>query len=71
MRYFDDTEKEVIDYICDAEPASDASTIKKLFEKKCDCSMLWNNDNLTIYIEDSSSDKNIIAKILNIICLLD
>ncbi len=71
MRYFNDTEKEVIDYICDVEPTSDVSTIKKLFEKKCDCSMLWNNDILTIYIKHPSSDKTNITKILNIICLLD
>lgn len=71
MRYFNDTEKEVIDYICDAESTSEESSIKKLFEKKCDCSMQWHNDILTIYVEDPSSHKHSITQILNIICLFE
>lgn len=71
MRYFSEIEKEIIDYICEAEPTSDASTIKKLFEKECCCSMQWNNDALIIYIQESSSSQEIVTQILNIICLLD
>lgn len=71
MRYFSDTEKEIIDYICEAKPTSDVATIKKLFEKKCCCSMQWHNDVLTIYIQESTSSREIVTQILNIICLLD
>lgn len=71
MRYFNETEKEVIDYICVAESTSDASTIKKLFEIKCDCSMQWQNNILTIYVKGPSSDRGIVTQILNMICLLD
>ena len=70
MRYFNDTEKLVIDYICNAKPTSDESTIRKLFEKKCDCSMQWRNDALTIYVKDPSSTQEI-TYLLNIICLFD
>lgn len=70
MRYFNDTEKEVIDYICNAKPTTEESTIRKLFEEKCDCSMQWHKDILTIYIKDSSST-NEITQLLNIICLIE
>lgn len=70
MRYFNDTEKEVIDYICNAKPTSDESTIIKLFDKKCDCSMQWHKGILTIYVKDPTSTKEI-TQLLNIICLFD
>ena len=70
MRYFNNTEKEVIDYICNAKPSTEESTIRKLFEEKCDCSMQWHKDILTIYIKNSSST-NEITQLLNIICLIE
>lgn len=71
MRYFNDTEKEVIDYICTADPNSDASTVKKLFEVKCDYSMQKKNDYLTIFVANPSSAQTIVTRILNIICILE
>lgn len=71
MRYFNNTEKEVIDYICAADSNSAMSSIKKLFETKCDCSMHWKKGILTIYVSTPSSAKDIVTRILNIICLLE
>ena len=71
MRYFNNTEKEVIDYICNAKPTSDAATIKKLLETKCDCTMQFENGIFTIYVNNLAGTRKIVTEILNIICLLE
>jgi hypothetical protein len=71
MRHFNNTEKRIIDYICEASPLSQDIAITTLVTNVFKFTLIWDEKKLKIYGKDGESALEAANQVMDLICLLD